>query len=250
MTVPTPGEASQAPTPTPTPELNEDGTPKVSVETPKGSEDIDFDKELQDLETGIPATPPAKVQRTELEKAEFTAKSTLKRIKELGGDPAKILADEGTPPAPAPEPSSDTGEFVTKLDLAQEKAEKIAKSPAEVKVIMWWVKNKGMSVEDAHHMANKGRIKKLASEITRANTTVHSNGGGGAGQRTPETKTQKMSESQEQKLQAAGLVFDQATNSYAGKKTRVRHDGAKWVSERLVNGKWVTIPNASQYDNE
>lgn len=248
-----PGEAPEVIPPVPTPEFNEDGSPKTPVEVNKGAEDIDFKKELENLEAGgtPPATPP-KPARTELEKAEFTAKSTLKRIKELGGDPAKLIAEELPSPtpsvAPAPEVLVADEEKATKLADARVKAKTLAKSDAEINVIMWWVENKGMSVEDAHYMANKKKVATVAKEVARAETTVPSNGGGGAGQRPPEIKTNKMNEKNEQRLALAGMTYDQPTNSYVGKKTRVRHNGTTWVSERIVNGVWKLIPDASQFD--
>ncbi len=214
----------------PTPELNEDGTPKTPIEGDKGG-DAEFEKELRELESGQQAPKP---QRTELEKATFTAKSTLKRIKELGGDPTALLGE--TPPVEKPI-ETDTSQFVTKTDLARQEAQKLARSPGEVKLIMWWVENKGMSVQDAHYMANKGRILKTVGEITRAKDAVPSNDGGGPGQVTPINKDDApiLPELDRQRLVQSGMTYDPSKKAWIGKKIQQRWDSQSksWVTERI-----------------
>ena len=235
--------------PVPSPGTNGEVPPTPPVEgAPAEPTDIDFEKELQDLEKNTPPAPedPDK----ELKKATFSFKSTAKRIKDLGGDPSTLL-DDGAAPSPAPVASDDKP--ITQRDLtlrdARAEASNLAKSPGEVKLIMWYVEKKGLSVKDAHFLANKGKIAKASSEIDRANAATPSNGATAAGQKPPEVKTPKMNEAQENRLKLAGMVYDPATSSYTGKRTRVIHNGTTWVHERLVNGKWQRIPNANEFDS-
>ena len=214
---------------TPTPELNEDGTPKLPVEVPEDQQDAEFEKQLKELETEDEPVPPTK---TELEKAEFTAKSVLKRIKDLGGDTSKLLGEVEPTAEKLP---VDTTQFVTKADLAQTEAARLAKTPSELKLIMWWVKNKGMSVADAHYMANKGRITKLVGEVTRTRETVPSPGGG-AGQRgTDKVDVPELSKEDVTRLTQAGMVWKADKKAFVGKKVQQRFDEAtkQWVVERI-----------------
>lgn len=208
----------------------------TEIETkPKGDEsaqeDADFEKELKDLEAG---DEPAKPKRSELEQATFTAKSTLKRIKELGGDPTSLLAEE-VPPA-LEKPAVDTTQFVTKIDLAQAEASKLAKSPNELKLIMWYIKNKGFSVSDAHYMANKGRITKLVGEVTRAKDTMPANPDGGAGS-PPAIKVDApdLPQAEKTKLAQSNMIWNAEKKAYIGKKVQYRYDEPTkaWVTERV-----------------
>lgn len=259
MTVPNNGnEENKEDSPAHSPELNEDGSPKAPVEEAEDeSQDVDHEKAVKDLEDNKGAPPEEDTsdddRAKELKQATYTLNSTIKRIKDLGGDPSVILADdegdENPPTPPAKKPVEKKEEYVTKLDLARTEAEKLARSPGELKHIMWYVENKGLSVLDAHTLANKGKIAKAAKEVARADRVVPAKAGSGAGQAQREVKIIKMPESQDKKLQAAGLVFDQATNSYVGKRTRCRHNGTAWVHERKVGTGWVEIPDAGQFDN-
>jgi hypothetical protein len=211
---------------------------KSPIEGGEGSpEDTDFDKDLEALESGDEPAPAPKPKKSELEKAVATGKSIAKRIKALGGDPTEVISDveidEPTKPAKA---DVDTSQFITKLDFARQEAQKLARSPSELKVIMWWVENKGMSVEDAHLLANKGRIKKIVGEVSRANAAVPSNGAGGAGQR-PEDKTDAptLPDADRRRLEASGMKYDPAKKAYVGKKVQHRYDekSKNWVTEKI-----------------
>lgn len=198
--------------------------------------DADLEKELADLEAGKSGQPAAQPGRSELERATFTAKSTLKRIKELGGDPADLLKDE-IPPTAAPERHPvDTSNFVTKKDLAEADAKKLAKSPSELKLIMWWVENRGMSVEDAHFMANKNRIKKVIGEVDRSNSAIPASPGAGAGGRgADKPEVPDLPESEKRRLLASGMIYDPAKMAYVGKKVQHKYDPKTkgWVTERI-----------------
>lgn len=200
--------------------------------------DEELEKELEILEGQHPnhAAKP-RDERSELEKATYTAKSTIKRIKELGGDPSSLLGEE---PAPKPPVSTqtevDTSQFVTKKDMARAEAAKLAKSPAELKLIMWHVENRGMSVEDAHFLANKNRIRRTLSEVGRGENLIPAAAGAGAGQR-PEEKADapELPAGEKQRLLASDMVYDPAKKAYVGKKVQHRFDSAskQWVTERI-----------------
>lgn len=222
----------------------------------ESEEGIDYDEELAKLEgegaeDGTEGDAPNKEQkdkkpkthRSELEKATYTAKNTLKRIKELGGDPKAVFAEvdtdtseEDDEPSQQPEQS---GKYVTKHDLAltlaQQEAEKLARSPGELKLMMWYVKNKKLSVKDAHFMANKGRIEKTLGEVQRKERTVPANHGGGAGQKVVKGNVPELSPQAKVAVQSSNMIYDPKKKAYVGKKTQLRYDEkAKiWVSERL-----------------
>lgn len=229
MTIQKPGEESAVIPPVVTP-------PK----TEEGGQDIDFGKELESLENeGAPVTPPAaspkaKTPEEERRQAEYTIKHAGKRLKELGGDPAAILAD-GEPAARAETPL-DTSRFVTKEDLAWQRAREMSRSEGEAKVIMWYVSNKNVSVEDAHILANKGRIRKTLSEMTRARDTVASKGGGGAGQAevaADKSEPAPLDADTVQKLRASGMMYDPTQKAYVGKRSKLQWNGTEWVSQRI-----------------
>lgn len=203
-------------------------------------QEVDFDKELSDLESGgaqepapAPAAKRGKTPVEELAQAGYSFKSTAKRIRELGGDPNKMLGEEGGADAPAP---IDTSKFVTKEDLAVEAARKLARTEGELKVIMWWVRNKGMSVEDAHLLANKGRARKAISEITRTRDAEPSKGGGGPGSPAPtDPEVPELPEIDKQRLAQSGMAYDPTLKAYVGKKVRYAYKGKDlgWVTEKI-----------------
>lgn len=219
------GDTKEVTPPVLPPELNEDGTVK-------SAEDIEIEKELAKKETEVIAKP----QRTALEKAEFNAKSNLKRYEELGGNPADLLGGEKEPKE-AEKPSLDTSNFVTKTDLLRGEAEKLARTPTEAKLIMWYVENKGLTISEAHLLANKGRISKLDSEINRSRTAIPSNIGGGAGQRSADTiDAPELAPEEKRSLLAAGMVYDASKKAYVGKKIQHRFDetSKQWMTEKIA----------------
>lgn len=241
---PTPGEEDQDETP------DENIEPSDTEETDEEKEeDIDFEEELERLqaiedEEDKPdeeeEQPP---KRTELQKAQFTLKNVARRVKELGGNPEEEI---GEPKKKSSESPVDTSQFITKRDVKLQEVKQLAKSEAEAKVIMHYV-DKGLSVKDAHFLANKNKISSMNKEIDRKNTTVPSNGYGGGGQeRKFEKPTTRLSESAEKRLQMSGMTFDPKTKAYVGQKTRLRLvPNGGTVSERLVNGQWVKIQDSS-----
>ena len=102
---------------------------------------------------------------------------------------------------------------------------------------MWWVENKGMSVADAHFMANKGKIQRAIGEVTRTNTTVPANPGGGAGQRPADTNNNApaLPDADLRRVQQSGMIYDPTKKAYVGKKMQLRYDekAKDWVNEKI-----------------
>jgi len=251
--MPTPNNGNTEPIqgtpPAPSPGDNGNTPPVPPVEgADAAKKGIDFDAELAALEAEKnkgSATPPApapapKSPEEELKQATFSLKSIGKRVKQLGGDPNAILGDEGgeAPPPPVPSvPVIDESRFVTKADMARSEAEKLAQSPGELKLIMWYVENKGLTVTEAHLLANKGRINKTMSEIQRSQQVTPQNGGQGAGQppKAPDANdVPALSAIEVERLTRSGMVYDPTKKAYVGQKMQYRFDTAtkSWKNER------------------
>lgn len=246
------GEEKKDPSPTPTPELNEDGTPKVPVEEKKDEpKNIDYRKKLDDEQGKEGEKKPAKPKKSELEKASFNLKSTAKRIEELGGDIHDILGDDDQDDSdPTPDSDEEKGEdtYATKEDLARIEAEKLTDNPDEINLILHYVKKNGVSVKQAHLLANEGKIPVVTREINRIKTTPPASSGGSGGQDTPNKKVTRLNDKDEKRLEKSGMKFNPNTNAYEGTRTRTRFDGTKWISERKEGNNWITIPDASKFD--
>jgi hypothetical protein len=242
--MPTPNENKDEKKETPpAPSSGEKGTtpPAAPVGVSEAEEEAEFEKQLKDLEEGtqtVPVTPASKSKEDELKQATYTAKSVIKRIKDLGGDPAAVLADaEVATPAAAPVAPTETSQFVTRAELAQAEVSRIAKTPSEAKVIMWWIRNKGMSIADAHYMANKGRNTKLIGEVRRSTDATPAAPGAGAGQPSKEViDAPELSEREKLQVTTAGMKWDDKKKAYVGKKVQLRFDEASksWVNERIT----------------
>jgi hypothetical protein len=173
-------------------------------------QDIDFEKELEALEKGEPEPskkdeeqePPKR--KSEEEKAGYTIRETIKRLKKLGKSDAEISKITGIDIKTEDDSDEEEGDeekgYVTRdeLDLrdADREAERLAKSAAEKKVIMWYVRNKRLSVTDAHLLANKGRIRRASEEMQRGNQRAANFSGGGrkkvVGDQIPKFSKQEM----------------------------------------------------------
>lgn len=204
----------------PTPETQEETPAEESGETPveenqPESEDIEFNEALEE-----------KPQRSELDKAKFTARSVLARIGELGGDPAEVIAEH----AGKGKPEQDIDARIDRK-FAEQDVRKLSRSEAEFKAIMSWV-NKGLSVEDAHLLANKGKIKRSVEEIVRANE-ARPGQGAGAGERVPQKKEMRQSAEAEARLAQRGLKLNPKTGTYRGQFTEEYFDGTSWQSRKI-----------------
>lgn len=145
-------------------------------------ENIDFEDEAKKL--GIRGNPPApnplEPSKSELEKAESSLRHNAKKVRELGGDPTKVI-DTQPPAPPANPPARRQGEegFVTQDDLnlrdLRGELRRLAKSAAEYEVLVYHaensIKRSGDPVKDAENaymIAHKGRITRSFDEIRRA----------------------------------------------------------------------------------
>jgi|TARA_Y100000310_G_scaffold280166_1_gene299689 hypothetical protein len=170
-------------------------------------------------------TPEDKPKRTEKEKLTHTLKSVGERARELGVDPVEILG--GTP-----EPSDET-QFVTKRQYAHDEARKMARSEAELDAIMKWY-DKGLSVEESHYMANKGRVKETFAEVERGNVNLKE--ATGAGQKassapeSPEPDPNLIFE-----WSKAKMVWDPKTKTAKGKFNEAywNAEESRWDSRRI-----------------
>lgn len=201
-------------------ETEETPEPSEEEEKPTEPEDKDIDYYTPDGQT------EDKPQRSELEKAQFTAKSVINRIQELGGDPTELIATEKKV-----EKNTETDpQYATKHDIARMEARQLAKDEREVNAIMAWV-DRGLTVEDAHYMANKGRVKAVFDEMERGSAPKRE--ATGAGQRKVAPTAPEPDETLQRQWAIAGLVYDPKTKTAKGKFTEEYWNGKKWVSRRI-----------------
>lgn len=190
------------------------------------SQDIDFKKEADRLEA-LKKTEEDK-KKSELEKAKYTLKSVAERVKQLGGDPDEVFK---------PKADIERTDFVTKKDLEliefRTQARQLSASDDEFKVIMWYVENKGLSVEDAHLVANKGKIKSAFDEITRAGNNKPRTGDGESSGQKPPAPPKRMSKDDEAKLARDGFKFNSKSGTYQAKFNEVWWDGSDWQTRRI-----------------
>ena len=187
--------------------------------TVESNEEQPEEKPKDDDSENIDYHTPTKPQKTEKEKAEFALKSMALRVADLGGDPASLID--------AKQPES---QFVTKTDLTRMEARRLATSEKEVDAIMSWVE-KGLSLEDAHLLANKSRVKSVFSEAERAN--VPAGESAGAGQKKQVARTPAPSEAQMSMWRVAKMQWDPQSRTAKGKYTETFWNGTEWASRRL-----------------
>lgn len=211
-------------------------------EEEEGKQDIDFEKELTDLEGGRApeGVPP---QRTELEKAERGVFFAAKRLKELGGDPSKVIKPADETPTPTPTPRTDRQEdldprYVSKDDIAEQEAQTLSRTDAERKVIMWHYKHSiqktgsvKADIENAFYIANKGRIRRSIDEMRRTQD-VRPNPGSGPGRRPSVVpRVPQLSSGDQSTLRRRGFKPN-ADGSWEAKRYVMRFSPGKgWVTE-------------------
>ncbi len=199
-----------------TEETDESSDSDESTETSE-TEEKPKEEEGDDFHTPEEVKP----KRTEKEKAEFALKSVASRVEELGGDPSKLIGETK---------KEDTSQFVTKRDFAEAEVRKLARSEKEVTAIMAWV-DKGLTVEDAHLIANKKRVKTAFAEIERGNVAMKE--ATGAGQKKPVVNSPAPTETQLMQWRTAKMVYDPVTKVAKGKFTEEYFDGKDWVSRKI-----------------
>lgn len=223
-------EGQEDPTPTPEEQPEEQPEEEAPEETPEETEeeeseeqDIDFKKELEDLEG---SQPPKRTQR---EKAIFTAKKIAEELEGMGVDSSEIFGKKTTKKEAPAEEEDVVGTRLNQFEARLE-AKQLARSEDEVNVIMWYVVNKGLSVPDAHLLANKGRVQSFLGEQKRSNVRVAQ--GSNASGRKPAAKTPELSPAEQADLKRQGFV-KQKDGSWEGKRMRVIFDRAT-NSHRVV----------------
>lgn len=192
----------------------------IETEESKSQEDIDFKKVAEELES------THKPKRSKLEEAKFNLKKNAERLKELGGDPSEILE------TPKVEAEIET-DYVTKNDLARLEARQLVKSDDEMRVVMWYVENKGLSVDDAYFLANKGKIKNANEEMKRIiKPPVGS--GGTAGQKPKVANAPELSKQEAMILMRRGYKLVMP-GLYQAKYNQKRYDekAKVWVDEKI-----------------
>lgn len=216
----------------------EPGTP----DAPAGDDpDIDFEKELEGLEPKAPAgEKPA-----ELSKAERALFFNAQRVKELGGDPSKVLAPVA-PPAPTPVPEAPPGpEYVTRDDLTRRDLEseirKLSRTEAERKVTAWHaehsIKQTGDPVKDAENaylIAHKGRITRSFEEIRRAGYSRPMPGAAPGRRPTPTpAKAPELQAAEKGIMERRGFKM-LVDGSWESKRYRMHYDTTRkgWVTEK------------------
>jgi hypothetical protein len=210
----------------------EDNTDPEKDKKPEDEKDIDFEAQAKELE----GKDPKKQQRTPAEEAAFNLKKNADRVKELGGDPAKVLGFE---------PASDRGsefnnsDFLTKADMARERIRGMAKSDAEARVILWHYQNSiqksgdiGNDVENAYLLAHKPSLVGKFQSITRAKENIPPRGPEDtAGQKPKVSAAPRLAEDEERRLLTSGYRLVKP-GLYEGKFMVVRHNGTEWVKEK------------------
>ena len=194
-------------------------TEGTDEETKETTEDIDFEKELENLEK-------EEEKPTELQKAERSLHFNAQRVKELGGDPHKIVKPETV------ETKGGTDvESVVKQQFAERDARSLAKTDAEYKVIMHYVRNKGLSVSEAHLLANKGRIERFAAEVKRSNVATARSSG--PGRKVETVQVPARSPEEIAVLTRRGFKINPKTGTYQAKIYEEYWNGSEWASRKI-----------------
>ena len=195
----------------------------VEPETPtEEGENIDFKRQYDEL--------LAQEKPSELEKAKKSLYYNAERLRELGGDPAEIIAPDIRTERAAPAVTEVSQEIDKRF--AERDARALAKSEDEFRVIMWYVNNRKLSVQDAHLLANKGRLTQFSSEQRRAANTQYARGSG-AGRKVEEPDIPERSPEEVKVLTSRGMRWNGKTKTYQGKFYEEYWDGSKWTSRKL-----------------
>lgn len=192
------------------------------------SEDVDYAAELERLENGK-ANDTENSSRTELDRAKKALFFNAKRIKELGGDPDEVLGKKKKDDVAT---GTDTEKLLDRK-FAERDAKAMARNPDELKLIMWYVDNKGLSVEQAYILANEGRLRRTITEIQRSK--VKPSGPSAPGRRVVTTTVPDRSPEEKVLLERRGLRFDPKSKTWKGKYSEEYYDPStkRWQSRKL-----------------
>jgi len=202
-----------APTPEPTPE----------PEPEKEPEHIDHKAELEKLKAND-TTPESKY--SEEEKAKRALYFNAERAKELGIDPAEVLGIK-----PQDTSKTDDPRSIIREELAERDARALAESEEEFQHMKYYM-DRGLSVEDAHILANKGKLKRSIDEAKRGSVQfaklppTH---------RVERQDVPERSAEEQAVLQRRGLQFNPKTGTWQGRFTEEYWDQSegRWVSRKL-----------------
>jgi hypothetical protein len=214
----------------------EEGAEEEEEEAP-AEQDIDFEKELEALESSEeeekePARQPAPAPsgKTEEEKAAHVIRESVKRLQRKGRTADEIFDLTGVRVEDRQEPEApQRGKegYVTRdeLDLrdAEKEASRLARSESEKKVIMWYVRVKRLSVSDAHLLANKGRARRAEGEIARAAGAVPA-APPASGERSETAQAHRFTRAEMDMFQRRQMKWNPKTKRMEGKFTFVRID--------------------------
>mgnify|MGYP001588028485 FL=1 len=197
--------------------MAEEEAKKLADEAAK--QNIDFKKELERVQLE---------PKSEKEKAERALHFNAQRLVELGGDPADVLKlkkDE----------KPDDVSSVVKREFAERDAQALSRSDDELKLILWYVDNKKVSVEEAHLLANKGRFIRSITEARRANVNFAKPDEGGR-KIGNDIEVPARSPEDVKVLERRGMRFNPKTKSYQGKFYEEYYDSAEktWKSRKLI----------------
>lgn len=201
-------------------ETEETSPESESEETEEESEeseekDIDHKKELEKLETEKP--------KSELEKAQKALHFNAERLKELGGDPAEVLKIKKAE-------TPDVTEVVQR-QFAERDAKALSKTEDEYKLIMWYVDNRKLPVEDAYILANKGKLQRSILEAKRSQVDFGKPSLHGKKADTSTVPTRSIEEVA--LLERRGMRLNPKTKTYQGKFYEEFWNGTAWESRKL-----------------
>lgn len=218
----------------PTKEEGQDPEPE------KEPEHIDYKKELETLETEDKKKD--KPQFTEREKAEYNLKRNADKLREHGGDPAKVLGvEKGEVPADA------VSKRELDLRFKQQDARARARSDDEYKLMMWYIENRDLSVDEAHLLANKGKVLRSEDEIKRSQVRIQ--GGTDTGQKIPAKKEVSILSAKAQQDLAQKGFKKNADGSFEGRYIKLVPEGNRMVEYKRVLGKkdeWEKVRGVSE----
>ncbi len=203
-------------------EIADEETEETEEESEESSQDIDYEKELAKVEGD------KKPELSEADKAKRALFFNAQRAKELGVDVEEAIGIK------KPKEASKEDDVDAKLErkFAERDAQAVAGSEAEFKLIMWYVDNRGLSVDDAYVLANKGKLQRAISEGKRSNVTFAKAGGE---RKVTKAVVPQRSPEEQQLLLNRGLKYNPKTQTYQGKFTEEYYDPTDkaWKSRNL-----------------
>ena len=187
----------------------------------ESEKDIDYKGELEKLEKS-----PEK-ERSEAEKAARALHFNAQRARELGIDVEEALGIKKKKDEP------DDVDSKLERKFAERDAQALAKTDDELKLIMWYVDNRNLSVDDAYVLANKGKIQRAISEGKRAQ--VRFAGVTGTERKAEQVSAPERSPEEQAVLQRRGMNFNAKTKTWQGKFYEEYWDGTDkmWKSRKL-----------------